>query len=99
MFAYSWEYSVHADRITDFKTAYGPEGDWVKLFNQADGYLRTELLEDLDKPGRFVSTDFWDSRQDWEKMKLLNSAEYTRIDQACERLTDDEQFLGFFEVC
>ena len=99
MFAYSWEYSVHADRITDFKAAYGPEGDWVKLFNQAIGYLRTELLEDLDKPGRFVSTDFWDSRQDWENMKLLNTAEYARIDQACERLTEHELFLGFFAGC
>ena len=99
MFAYTWEYRVYTDRVNDFKEVYGPQGDWVKLFVKAKGYLRTDLFEDIDVSGRFISTDYWESRQAWENMKLGSSGEYERIDQACESLTETEYFLGFFEVC
>ena len=99
MFAYTWEYRVRPGHIDDFKVAYGGGGDWAMLFKMGQGYFRTDLLEDMEHPGRFMTTDFWDSREDWEAMKRLNTREFDRIDKECERLTEDEKFMGFFELC
>ena len=99
MFVCTWEYLVPDDRVTEFREVYDPEGPWVELSNKNRGYVRTDLLADLNNPGRFISTDFWDSRQDWENMKKEHAAEYHRIDQAAERLTQNERFVGFFQVC
>ena len=99
MFTCTWEYHVYPDRIDEFRAFYGSEGGWVKLFRRAKGYLRTELFEDLEISGRFVTTDFWESRQHWEKMKHDYAEQYDCLDRACESLTEDETLIGLFEVC
>ena len=61
-----WEFRVKGERVGEFERAYGPEGDWVRLFRRADGYLGTELLRDAGEPGRFITVDRWRSRKDYE---------------------------------
>jgi hypothetical protein len=56
VFAIIWRYSVPSDRVVEFVDAYGPDGDWVRLFAAAPGYVGTELIacEDI---GTFVTVD------------------------------------------
>jgi hypothetical protein len=40
-----WEFTVKPEKLQAFLHAYGPEGDWAKLFGQTKGYRGTELLQ------------------------------------------------------
>jgi hypothetical protein len=35
-----------------FEEVYGPGGEWEQFFRQGDGYVGTELLRDVELPGR-----------------------------------------------
>jgi heme-degrading monooxygenase HmoA len=43
-----------------FEAAYGPEGEWARFFAGARGYVGTELLRDVETPGRYLVVDRWD---------------------------------------
>ena len=66
MFCRVWEYDVPADSIAGFTDAYGPAGDWARLFARADGFVRTELYRNTDTPARFVTVDVWSSEAAWQ---------------------------------
>ena len=40
-----------------FEEAYGPDGEWAQFFRQGDGYIGTELLHDVEEPGRYLVID------------------------------------------
>jgi hypothetical protein len=42
------EFRVNTGFVFEFEKAYGPDGDWARLFRRGDGYLGTELLRDRD---------------------------------------------------
>jgi len=94
-----WEFFVPQDCQSDFEKAYGPEGAWVQLFRRSVGHLGSELIRDLDRPGRYVTLDHWTSRDAFHNFKREHADEYAAIDQQCERLTEREVFLGAFESC
>ena len=97
-FAYVWEYRVKADRIEAFRRVYGADGDWVQLFLRADGYVRTELYQNVDDPTRFVTTDFWTSRKARDAFREQFRAEFEELDERCAALTIEERCLGDFDV-
>lgn len=96
-FSYIWEYRVKPGSRKQFLRAYGPEGDWVRLFREADGYIRTELLCDADDPNRFVTIDRWVSSEARDKFRVSHSGEFESLDERFEALTDEERFIGDFE--
>jgi hypothetical protein len=63
MYCYVWSYVVRTECLPAFRTAYGPDGDWVQLFRRDPEYIRTTFLGDRDNPARFVTIDFWTSRE------------------------------------
>jgi hypothetical protein len=95
-YMYLWEYRVRAECVPAFLRAYGAEGDWVRLFRQAPGYLRTELHRDLGDPARFVTIDYWESREALETFHGLVSVEWERLDARCAEWTLYERELGRF---
>jgi heme-degrading monooxygenase HmoA len=95
-YVYIWEYRVSPENIEAFRAAYGPDGPWVRLFTGQPGHLRTELLQDRDDPGRFVTIDHWASRDDFETFDRARRAEFASLDGECERLTESERRLGEF---
>jgi heme-degrading monooxygenase HmoA len=95
-YVYLWEYRVRATRVAEFEIAYGAEGDWVRLFRRADGYLGTELLRDLGDPLRFVTVDRWTAALAYEAFHARFAAEFEAIDRRCAELTDDERLIGRF---
>lgn len=98
IFAVAWSFQVAPENREDFERAYGPNGDWVRLFRTAHGYIRTELHRDPENPGTYITLDFWRSREQYEVFKQHASAAYAEIDAKCESLTDDECLLGEFEA-
>jgi heme-degrading monooxygenase HmoA len=93
-----WEYEVRSDFIAQFITAYGPNGDWVKLFLKCPGFIKTELKRDLDNPNRFVTIDYWQSYSAFSSMKQLIATEYKDLDNQCEAYTLSENHIGIFEM-
>src|SRR3712207_298567 len=57
-----WEYEVRPERVAAFEGLYGADGEWVRLFRQADGYVETLLFRDTDRPTRYLTVDRWRSR-------------------------------------
>ena len=81
-----------------FEAAYGPEGDWAKLFRRAPGYTRTELLKDVDTVGRYLTIDHWRSREDFWKFREAFRGEYLALDKRMAALTVLEKLIGDFEM-
>jgi [ribosomal protein S18]-alanine N-acetyltransferase len=94
LFIAAWAFVVQPEHQRDFERAYGPNGDWVRLFRTGDGYIRTELHRDPNNPGRYITLDFWRSRNEYETFRESAKSAYQEIDTRCERLTVDEQLLG-----
>jgi len=95
-FIYVWEYIVRIEFLEEFKAAYGKEGEWVKFFESAPGYIGTELHQDINNSRRFITVDYWKSKQDRDEFKKANSGAFEAIDQRCEKFTESEKHLGDF---
>jgi heme-degrading monooxygenase HmoA len=93
-----WEFRPRPGREADFVKAYGSDGDWVKLFRQDTAYLGTELAHDLEDAGRFLTLDFWSSRDAYEAFQRKHKVRYAEIDASCENLTSQERLIGAFEM-
>ena len=93
-----WAYTVKNDFLHHFKDVYGPNGSWVKLFRRFPGYLKTELIRDLDDPFRFITVDYWESYTLFLSMKKNSSTEYASLDTLCGTYTSSEHHIGVFEV-
>lgn len=97
-FVYIWEYRVRPESVAAFELAYGPDGDWVRLFRKHAGYLGTELLRDAADPTSYRTIDRWRSRADRDRCRQKAAAEFDAIDRACAALTVEERHLGDFEA-
>jgi hypothetical protein len=82
-----WDFLPAAERLEQFLAAYGGEGDWVRLFRKAEGYLGTELLPMPALPGWYRCLDRWRRERDYAAFRLAYSVEYQALDRACERYT------------
>jgi heme-degrading monooxygenase HmoA len=97
-FVYMWEYLVKENFLEDFIHHYGPEGDWVQLFRKAGGYIKTDLHQDCTNPKRFMTVDFWESKNDRDNFRKEFSTEFAELDQRCEQFTETEKILGDFDM-
>jgi heme-degrading monooxygenase HmoA len=93
-----WEFRVPAARQAAFETAYGPKGDWARLFAQGAGFIAVELLRCTEEEGRYVTVDRWGSRADFDAFKRDFSAEYAALDRQLEGLAEAETRIGAFET-
>src|SRR5579864_3209629 len=96
MYIIVWEFIIRAERAGEFEAIYGPQGDWAQLFAKAEGYRETQLLRDTSNPSRYVTLDFWTSREAYEGFRREHEREYLALDERCERLTLKEHKWGEF---
>ena len=89
-----WTYRVPLASREAFIAAYGPEGDWAKLFKRAPEYLGTELLD--NGGGYFASIDRWTSKDAYDAFKDTYAEEYRAIDDVSAGITGDEKLIGIF---
>jgi heme-degrading monooxygenase HmoA len=98
MFVALWEYEVKPGSEERFENAYGPDGDWVKLFRSDANYRETRLLRDPFRAAIYLTLDFWNSREAYEQFIAAHKAEYKALDAAGEELTSKERRIGWYEL-
>lgn len=98
MYVLVWEFIIRAECQDEFQAIYGPQGDWARLFRRSEGYERTELLHDASGALRYITLDYWKSRQAFEHFQREHRAEYQALDNRCAHLTEKETRVGEFEV-
>jgi heme-degrading monooxygenase HmoA len=92
-----WDFLVRKASEPRFTEAYGPAGDWARFFAAGEGYLGTELVRDVTGERRYVTLDFWTSRQAYERFREQHLAEYEALDARCQALTERETEIGRFD--
>jgi hypothetical protein len=98
LYVYLWEYEVRPNADQRFRHEYGRDGAWVALFRRAPGYVGTLLLQDRQRPRRYVTIDTWDAPESHASFRRQFAAEYAELDRQCESLTAREAPLGEFHV-
>ncbi|MEW5800020.1 MAG: antibiotic biosynthesis monooxygenase [Bacteroidota bacterium] len=96
-YIYIWQFKVMAGKEKEFERAYGPEGDWVQLFRQSKGYLRTILVRTIADANTYLTIDEWISSADFLTFKKQFHDEYYTLDSRFSGLTTDEMQIGEFE--
>jgi heme-degrading monooxygenase HmoA len=91
-----WRFRPLRDRESEFERAYGPSGEWTRLFQHGEGYLGTELLQRSDDPREYLVLDRWASRAAYEAFLARFSSEYRRLDSRLDELTEEEAPMGAF---
>jgi heme-degrading monooxygenase HmoA len=98
MYVVLWRFRPREGRQSEFERAYGPSGEWARLFRRGDGYLGTELLQRSEDPREYLTLDRWTSRAAYEAFRARWSDEYRWLDHRLEELTEEETLLGAFEA-
>ena len=98
MYIVLWRFRPFKDRESEFERAYGPSGEWRRLFQHGEGYLGTELLRRSDDARAYLVLDRWTSRAAYEVFRARFSGEYRQLDGRLEELTEEEAPMGTFET-
>ena len=90
-------YSYESRDPDDFERVYGPKGEWVDFFRGGRGFVGTELLRELDNPGRYLVLDRWESRETFEQFATEHQSEYFRRSEEARVYYLQELQLGVYE--
>jgi heme-degrading monooxygenase HmoA len=91
---YVWAYRVLSDDVEEFCNLYGVDGEWVKLFRRARGYVSTELYRDRKETGRFLTIDRWDSAEAYRQFRGEYAEQFKALDEKGGQFTQEETPLG-----
>lgn len=95
-FVITWRFKVKPGREREFEEAYGPVGDWARLFRNHDGYLGTDLMRDTNEERVYLTIDRWRSADDFNNFKDLYLSEYEQLDRILADLTESETLQGYY---
>jgi heme-degrading monooxygenase HmoA len=91
-----WRFVVPAEKQAKFIAAYGPQGDWARLFSEARGFLRVELWRAED--GSYLTADHWQRSDDFDLFQASLGPRYHALDAELEGLASSEIFIGAFDT-
>ncbi len=91
-----WQYKIKSNKKNEFEKLYGPDGDWVKLFQKFSSYIKTELIKDLHNNDCYLTLDYWKSKEAYYRFKENAKEEFSEIDKKGEKLTLEEKHMGEF---
>ncbi|HEX2450838.1 MAG TPA: antibiotic biosynthesis monooxygenase family protein [Gemmatimonadales bacterium] len=94
MYRIVWMYDIRPETAEIFERVYGPEGDWVRLFRTASGYLGSELFRSVTTPGRYLTVDDWAARAAFEVFRGRSASSYAELDARCDELTLSERLVS-----
>ena len=97
MFIAIWKYVVDPQFLKSFEKLYGPSGAWVQSFKTGDGYLGTELMRLSGHPNVYLTSDKWESKDQYHNFYKLHQKLIDEIDQQGDTMTLWEEKLGWFE--
>ena len=90
-------FSYEVREASHFEAVYGPEGEWAAFFAGARGYVGTELLRDVEQPGRYLVVDRWESAEAYNTFVAAHRDEYMRRVDDTRFVYDSELRFGTFE--
>ena len=90
-------FSYEVSDAAEFERVYGPDGEWAEFFRGGRGYVGTELLRDVEHPGRYLVIDRWESARPTTRSSPSNRDEYMRRVDETAFLYQQELRLGTFE--
>jgi len=90
-------FSYEARDTGEFERVYGPDGEWAAFFRRGRGYVGTELLRDVEVPGRYVVVDRWESAGAYNDFAAAHRDEYMRRVDDTRFHYEQELRLGTFE--
>jgi len=96
MIALVFSYEVREPE--QFERAYGPEGDWAKFFRTGRGYIGTELLRDVETPGRYLVVDRWETAEAYNAFAAEHREEWMRRVDDTRFHYEQELRFGTFEA-
>ena len=96
MIALVFSYEVTRD-TAEFERVYGIDGEWAEFFRQGRGYIGTELLRDVEAPGRYLVIDRWESAQAYDSFVAEHRDEYMRRVDETAFMYQQELRFGTFE--
>jgi hypothetical protein len=101
MYVSIWRFRIESANCARFERAYGPDGEWARLFGRQPGFVGTELLledraADADGTAAYLTIDRWRARSDWLDFQDAYGDDYRMLDRTCESLTAAEERIGAF---
>ena len=97
MIALVFSYEVVRE-AAEFERVYGTDGEWAAFFRQGRGYIGTELLQDVEVPGRYLVIDRWESADAYNAFVAAHREEYMERVDATRYHYDSELRFGTFET-
>jgi heme-degrading monooxygenase HmoA len=91
-------FSYEVRDSAEFERVYGPEGEWAGFFRGGRGYVGTELLRDVEAPGRYLVVDRWESAEAYNAFIAEHREEYMERVDATRFHYDSELRFGTFET-
>jgi hypothetical protein len=91
-----WEFQVKEECQAEFVAAYGPDGDWARLFRRSPEFVGVELVGSVDNPARFFTLDHWSSASGLDAFLAANATAYDVLDRRFSSLTVWERRIGGF---
>ena len=90
-------FSYEVRDLEEFERVYGPEGEWAQFFRTGSGFVGTELLRDVEMPGRYLVLDRWETREAYNAFVEAKRDEYVRrVDETTGHYEHELRF-GTFE--
>jgi heme-degrading monooxygenase HmoA len=90
-------FSYEVRDAEEFERVYGPDGDWAQFFKQGTGYIGTELLRDVEAPGRYLVIDRWESADAYNAFTAQHRDEYMQRVDDTRFFYEQELRFGTFE--
>jgi heme-degrading monooxygenase HmoA len=90
-------FSYEVRDIEAFEGVYGADGDWARFFRTGRGFIGTELLRDIELPGRYLVIDRWESAEDYNAFAAENRDAYMQRVDDSRFLYEQELRFGTFE--
>jgi heme-degrading monooxygenase HmoA len=91
-------FSYEVRETTEFERVYGTDGEWAEFFRHGRGYIGTELLRDVEAPGRYLVIDRWESADAYNAFVAERRDEYMALVDATRFHYDSELRFGTFET-
>jgi heme-degrading monooxygenase HmoA len=91
-------FSYEVRETAEFERVYGTDGEWAQFFRQGRGYIGTELLRDVEAPGRYLVIDRWESADAYNAFVAERQEEYMQRVDATRFHYDSELRFGSFET-
>ncbi len=91
-----WEFQVKAECEEEFVAAYGPDGEWARLFRRSPEFLGVELLGSAENAARYFTLDHWGSAAGMDMFLATNATAYDVLDRRFSGLTVWERRIGGF---